>query len=337
MAPLISVIVPVYKAETYLHRCVDSLLAQSFQDYEILLIDDGSPDKSGNICDEYAKQDNRIRVFHKENGGVSSARNVGLDNAIGDYISFVDSDDWVNNDFLEIFLMNKADIVVQGVYATNWPEKEKDIEHYIGIEEINVTKCDVSCLFDALFDSLNIGFVFLRLFKRSIIETNQIRFNTDYKLMEDEEFIMHYLIYCTTYSTINKSGYHYILPNFKEKYKDLDVMDNVKCSMSIVKYIRKISNLYEGKLLVRSLNHFAFCIWKVLEKKNIKDNQFVFYDLRFYLNEYCKYAKFVNKNKLNKRNLLLLFLAKTYMPLFVLQGCGFLFSKKIYSKYLELL
>ena len=94
--PKISVIVPVYKAEAYLHRCVDSLLAQTFTDFEVLLVDDGSPDRSGEICDEYARKDSRVRVFHKENGGVSSARNVGLDNARGEWICFVDSDDWLS-------------------------------------------------------------------------------------------------------------------------------------------------------------------------------------------------------------------------------------------------
>ena len=79
--PSISVIIPVYKAEKYLHRCIDSLLAQTFTDFEILLIDDGSPDRSGEICDEYAAKDSRIRVIHKENGGVSSARQCGIDNA----------------------------------------------------------------------------------------------------------------------------------------------------------------------------------------------------------------------------------------------------------------
>ena len=77
--PKVSIIVPVYKAEKYLNRCVDSILAQTFTDFELLLIDDGSPDRSGEICDEYAKKDSRIRVFHKKNGGVSSARNLGLD------------------------------------------------------------------------------------------------------------------------------------------------------------------------------------------------------------------------------------------------------------------
>ena len=94
--PKISVIVPVYKAEAYLHRCVDSLLAQTFQDFEVLLVDDGSPDRSGAICDEYARKDSRVRALHKPNGGVSSARNYGLDHARGKWINFIDSDDWVD-------------------------------------------------------------------------------------------------------------------------------------------------------------------------------------------------------------------------------------------------
>ena len=107
MDPKISVIVPVYKAEKYLHKCVDSILAQTFKDFEILLIDDGSPDASGAICDEYARKDNRVRVFHKENGGVSSARQCGIDNAKGEYTIHADPDDWVEPTMLEE-LYNKA-------------------------------------------------------------------------------------------------------------------------------------------------------------------------------------------------------------------------------------
>ncbi len=101
MTPVISIIVAVYKAESCLRRCVDSLLAQTFQDYEILLVDDGSPDRSGEICDEYARKDNRVRVFHKENGGVASARQCGMNNARGEYVIHADPDDWVEPNMLE--------------------------------------------------------------------------------------------------------------------------------------------------------------------------------------------------------------------------------------------
>jgi len=94
--PLISIIVPVYKVEDYLSRCVDSLLDQTYDNLEIILVDDGSPDSCGAICDAYAARDCRVRVIHKENGGLSSARNAGIDVARGDYLGFVDSDDWVD-------------------------------------------------------------------------------------------------------------------------------------------------------------------------------------------------------------------------------------------------
>ena len=118
VSPLISVIVPVYKAEKYLPQCIESILAQTFTDFELLLIDDGSPDRSGEICDEYVRKDHRIRVFHQQNRGVSAARNLGLEQAVGEYIAFVDSDDYVLPDYwimeirilatlvLNYFLMN---------------------------------------------------------------------------------------------------------------------------------------------------------------------------------------------------------------------------------------
>ncbi len=107
--PEISVIVPVYKVEAYLPRCVDSILAQTFNDFELWLVDDGSPDNCGKICDEYASRDSRIHVIHKQNGGLSSARNAALDVCNGKYVSFVDSDDWVTPDFLESLYDTLAD------------------------------------------------------------------------------------------------------------------------------------------------------------------------------------------------------------------------------------
>ena len=106
--PTISVIVPVYKVEKYIHRCVDSILEQTYADFELILVDDGSPDNCGAICDEYATQDSRVVVIHQENGGLSAARNAGIDwaftNSDSQWISFVDSDDWVHPEYLERLL-----------------------------------------------------------------------------------------------------------------------------------------------------------------------------------------------------------------------------------------
>ena len=106
MNSLISVIVPVYNVEDYLDRCIESIINQTYKNLEIILVDDGSTDSSGKKCDEYALRDGRIKVFHKENGGVSSARNMGLDIATGDYIGFVDSDDLLEHNMYEMLLNN---------------------------------------------------------------------------------------------------------------------------------------------------------------------------------------------------------------------------------------
>lgn len=118
--PLISVVVPVYNVEKYLRQCIDSILSQTYMNLEIILVDDGSRDSSGSICDEYAKIDNRIVVLHKPNGGLSSARNAGIDIAKGEYIGFVDSDDWIEHDMYERLFdsicESGADIAVCGLF-----------------------------------------------------------------------------------------------------------------------------------------------------------------------------------------------------------------------------
>ena len=114
MQPAFSVIVPVYNAEKTLQRCVDSILAQTFEDFELILINDGSKDQSGDICDEYAAKDSRVKTVHKTNGGVSSARNAGLRIAQGEYIAFIDSDDYIDNDYLLGFKHYDADLIISG-------------------------------------------------------------------------------------------------------------------------------------------------------------------------------------------------------------------------------
>lgn len=142
--PLISVIVPVYKVEAYLPACVDSILAQTFRDFELILVDDGSPDACGEMCDQYARQDVRIRVIHQENGGLSAARNAGMDIAQGEYITFVDGDDVISEDCLqslcEVAAKTKADIVVGSPleFATEdgepWERKRKAAEAAYRVE-----------------------------------------------------------------------------------------------------------------------------------------------------------------------------------------------------------
>lgn len=135
MKDKISIIVPVYKVEKYLSRCVNSLINQTYRNIEIILVNDGSPDNCPAICDDFSKKDNRIKVIHKENGGLSDARNIGIENSTGKYLSFVDSDDWVEDDFIETLYSNiineNADISIIN-YTLIWNNGKIRVNDYIG-------------------------------------------------------------------------------------------------------------------------------------------------------------------------------------------------------------
>ena len=128
--PLVSVVVPVYKVESYIERCIESVIHQTYSNLEILLVDDGSPDRCGFICDQFAKRDYRIKVFHKNHGGLSDTRNYALDRLTGDYVAFVDSDDWIEPDMCEVLVKNAiendADICVCGHYV-DFVEVEENV------------------------------------------------------------------------------------------------------------------------------------------------------------------------------------------------------------------
>lgn len=140
MMPLISVIVPVYKVEEFLKRCVDSILSQTFRDFELFLVDDGSPDNCGEICDEYAEKDTRVIVIHKKNGGLSDARNVALDRASGEYITFIDSDDYVLNNHLEslLFALNETNSDIAIANITSFCSDGVDTNFYSPSEKLQL-------------------------------------------------------------------------------------------------------------------------------------------------------------------------------------------------------
>ena len=200
--PTISIIVPVYKAESYLHRCIDSILAQTFTDWELLLIDDGSPDRSGEICDEYAEKDKRIRVFHKENGGVSSARNWGLDNVRGEYVTFVDADDKLDADALNVCMTeietNDLDIL-QFSFTRN--------EHLLG--SLGDDSTEVCSLSDYLENRKLLVSVWSSIISSSIIKRHKTRFENQMNLAEDQLFLFTCMEYATRLMRIPNRLYYY--------------------------------------------------------------------------------------------------------------------------------
>lgn len=195
----LSIIIPVYESEAYLSACLDSVISQSFTDFEVLLIDDGSSDRSGVICDEYAAKDFRFQVFHKENGGVSSARNVGLDNAHGKWVFFLDSDDLLPDGALEMLLScvdKDVDMVYGGI--------RKFAENEESVETINVTKEGEISIEDALDAFIAPKqrrgdwhrYLFNRIYRMSIIKDFSLRFFTDIHYKEDGLFVVQYLCRC---------------------------------------------------------------------------------------------------------------------------------------------
>lgn len=192
----LSVIVPVYNAEKYLHRCIDSILNQAFDDFELLLIDDGSNDSSGAICEKYAEFDERVRVIHKNNNGVSEARNTGIDNAVGEYIIFVDSDDEISKGFFDDVAI-KAENVDLYICGAREIQKEfgkitNQTEHRLKIEGMTTVKW----LFSNVGASIPVCLVrtpWAKAYRTQIIKKNNVRFDKNFSLGED---ILFNLSYC---------------------------------------------------------------------------------------------------------------------------------------------
>lgn len=201
----ISIITPVYKAEKFLSRCVNSIIAQTYKDWELILVDDGSPDRSGKLCDDYAARDSRIRVIHKENGGVSSARQTGLETCTGEYIVHADSDDWLNPMMIEHLVnhieVNDADVILFDFYrVTNGksvlvPQKPSSLNHIRVLKDIIGGNLYASC--------------WSKLVKKSTIMKYGASFPKGINLGEDKCFLASLMKNPVTVSYLPKALYFY--------------------------------------------------------------------------------------------------------------------------------
>ena len=207
--PLVSVIIPIYKVENTLARCVDSVLCQTVDDIEVILVDDGSPDGCPQMCDGYAASESRVRVVHKQNGGLSDARNAGLDIATGDYVMFVDSDDYIEADSCERFLdaveQTGADIVLGDWHVSPGPDKQ---DRYSSLDEGRAYSSR-----DFILRALKFGewypcacFMFCR---RSLLENNKLRFAVGL-LHEDMEMQPRIFLAAKSVTCIKYKFYHYV-------------------------------------------------------------------------------------------------------------------------------
>lgn len=218
--PIVSIITPVYKVVNCLPKCIESVISQTFTEWEMILVDDGSPDKSGEICDEYALRDSRIKVLHKQNGGPSSARNLGIEHAQGKYIWFVDSDDWIEQGALSrIFNVmdnSSADICF---FCLN-PISNREVQvpfdfksivgnnvdgvHYVGKQECAKAFVEIEM-------SGGMGWTCNKWFKKSIIDKNHIRFDTRFAIQEDHLFTLSYLLHVNHVIITSYAPYNYVM------------------------------------------------------------------------------------------------------------------------------
>jgi len=264
----LSVIIPVYNAEKYLEECVQSILQQSFSGFELLLINDGSSDSSGIMCDTFAKKDARIRVFHKENGGVSSARNLGLDNAHGEWICFVDSDDWLEPGYFEVLEesdISDYELIQAGVKLLNISNNTVILRQHKNqkISRLDLFEKDNFCSYSVCY-----------FFKQQKINSLELRFNENVKFSEDREFIIKMALNVNYVKQTNKSIYVYRLNEssatikkraYEHFFDDLKVLDELlKYAEDNVKNASKKELNFISRLLI---NSYIFLICKNYSKK----------------------------------------------------------------------
>lgn len=214
--PALSIIIPVFNSESHLVQCIDSVLTQDFDDFEILLINDGSTDRSGMLCDEYAGRYDNVHAFHKKNEGVSIARNKGIELAQGEYVIFVDSDDWLEKDALS-YLMNqekKADLIFFGSVFRS--VNENVIFYcprfciYNGIKEVQEGLLDL--IINPKYPDY-LGFTWNKVFKHCILKEYNIRFVGNLSYREDEAFTLQYAAHCSDLVTLPGIVYNYRVSN----------------------------------------------------------------------------------------------------------------------------
>lgn len=259
--PKISVIVPVYNSEKVINRCIDSILKQTYSDFELILINDGSKDKSIDILRDYEKKDLRVRVIDNENNGVSETRNIGINEAKGEYIQFVDSDDYIDENMLKESLeqleKNSVDIIMSGIYLDI--EKNGVVNSSTQTYEYKFADNNGDIVTNVLarLGGTYINSPINKLYKRSIIKENNIYMNKEIDLGEDLLFNLEYLKHCNRIIFDNKCYYHYCMraeENLTAKYRDnkLDLMKILydKCMEFLNKYeasderIKELNSIY---------------------------------------------------------------------------------------------
>ena len=238
--PLISVIVPIYNADHTLNECVDSILTQSVKDFELILIDDGSKDYSPELCDQYAQKDSRVIVIHQKNGGVSSARNAGLDIAKGKWITFIDSDDSIKNGYFENINKANEDILICGFKKKKgqhlfkgFNPKDYNFDYLTELLKVHISNSIVRSPWGKFYQQKLIG---------------DMRFLTDMKIGEDSQFVFRYLAKCSSFYLLNNSVYI---------FKVDDKPDDIKYAISVDYAEKSLSHLLNAFREMEKTHHIG--------------------------------------------------------------------------------
>lgn len=274
--PLVSIIVPFYNAESFIRRCIDSVLKQTFSDFELLLINDGSKDNSGNICEEYAQKDSRVKVFLKENGGVSTARNLGIEKSACEWITFLDADDWIEPDFLNNIdgIKDKNIDWVFAEWRTVWDK--------VHLNEINDYKEDLVCKnrqeIDEIWNSMaNLDICrcpWGKFFRLSIIKKCKIYFDQQLRYGEDTVFNYEYLTHCNSIKLSKITDAHYIF----HQIEGTVAVNKYKCSADgIITARNKVFSIYFDRgfnnIKFERLFFFGFTMIEKIYLDRKDDNQ----------------------------------------------------------------
>lgn len=285
MKHLISIVIPVYNVANYLEKCVNSLLDQTYENIEILLINDGSKDNSGEVCDMLAQQDSRIRVIHQENAGVSAARNTALDIMNGDFVTFVDGDDFVAPDFIECMYnaacKYNADIATCGHYRVNFDGSLKKIYHLSDNPEDIICTIGKDAIMNMFYERICSASSGSKLYKRELF--NNLRF-PDYIMGEDTFVVYHTFKKAALIAHTNKPLYYYVQHSAS--------VTNSKCNyIKFYDYVK----LYDHIISSESCDHESE-YFKSIANRLIENNFWVYMKLRNCPNMFFAEKKHIENN-----------------------------------------
>lgn len=276
---LISIIIPVYHTGAALKRCVESVLSQTYPHFEIILVNDGSTEEDADACDFYADADRRVSVVHKENGGVSSARNAGLSRAKGDFILFIDSDDYIEKDMLKkllnTILSTDADLAASGmvyIYPDGRRQNKDIISGTIALD------ASLNEEFKKLYANYFFNSIWAKLYRTQIIRQYGIHCNEDFSIFEDCSFVMEYLSHCKTAALTGRSDYYYIqaeTPSLMKRFNE-NALSAYEYYFASSAWLRKI---LDGGNLESYYQYQESVIWNFItqifsrSKKSLKEKK----------------------------------------------------------------